>query len=188
VVTGSSVLTAQWHGNQVETSHMVDKSMSGYRPGRSKVKMGHWRVGQPEFKLFPIFKFSSLLQIQNHCPLKVQSYLNIAWGYIWTWWTTSSIRSTSNSHWITCYKIWNRFKFECSMNFKGVQTLWEKSRKSSKILTWHAIHKSEFSWAHLYARFLSSNTSVKRHGLKIMKRDWIWNSNHTTLIIQIKPY
>jgi hypothetical protein len=39
------------------------------------------------------------------------------------------------------------------MNFKGVQTLWEKSSKLTKILSQHGIHKSEFSWSHLYAKF-----------------------------------
>jgi hypothetical protein len=55
------------------------------------------------------------------------------------------------------------------MNFKGVQTLWEKSGKFTKILSLLDIHKSEFSWAHFYARFWSSNTSVKRLGLKLKK-------------------
>jgi hypothetical protein len=40
----------------------------------------------------------------------------------------------SNSQQKSCYKFWNRFKFESSMNFKGVQTFWEKSKKLSKIL------------------------------------------------------
>jgi hypothetical protein len=31
------------------------------------------------------------------------------------------------------------------MNFKGVQTLWEKSGKFTKILSQHGLHKSEFS-------------------------------------------
>jgi hypothetical protein len=38
------------------------------------------------------------------------------------------------------------------MNFKGVQTLWEKSGKFTKILSQHDLHKSKFSWAHLYAK------------------------------------
>jgi hypothetical protein len=50
------------------------------------------------------------------------------------------------------------------MNFKGVQTLggggWRKSGKFTKILAWLDLHKSEFSWAHLYARNWSSYTSV----------------------------
>jgi hypothetical protein len=39
------------------------------------------------------------------------------------------------------------------MNFKGVQTLWEKSSKFTKILSPHGLHKSELSWAHFYAKF-----------------------------------
>jgi hypothetical protein len=38
------------------------------------------------------------------------------------------------------------------MNFKGVQTLWEKSGKFTKILSQHDLHKSEFNWAHLYVK------------------------------------
>jgi hypothetical protein len=55
------------------------------------------------------------------------------------------------------------------MNFKGVQTLWEKSSKFTKNLYRLDPHKSEFSWAHLHARFWSSNTSVKKLGLKLKK-------------------
>jgi hypothetical protein len=47
------------------------------------------------------------------------------------------------------------------MNFKGIQILWEKSGKSTKNLSQLVLHKSEFSWAHLYARSWSSKTSVK---------------------------
>jgi hypothetical protein len=104
----------------------------------------------------------------------------------WTLWTTFSIGPTSNSHFILGYKFWNRFKFEYSLNFKGVQTLWEKSRKISKILCWLNLRNCEFNWAHLHARICSSYTSVKRHGLNLRKGVWIWNSNHTTLIIQTK--
>jgi hypothetical protein len=38
------------------------------------------------------------------------------------------------------------------MNFKGVQTLWKKSGKFTKILSQHDLDKSEFSLAHLYAK------------------------------------
>jgi hypothetical protein len=60
----------------------------------------------------------------------------------------------------------NRFKFEFLMNFKKVQTLWEKSSKFTKIIYCLHLHKTEFRWAHLYARNYSSNTIVKRLGLK----------------------
>jgi hypothetical protein len=45
----------------------------------------------------------------------------------------------------------------------------EKSGKFTKNLSGLGIHKSEFSWVHLYARFWSYNTSVKRLDLKIRK-------------------
>jgi hypothetical protein len=38
------------------------------------------------------------------------------------------------------------------MNFKGVQTLREKSSKFTKILAQHGLHKTEFSCANLYAK------------------------------------
>jgi hypothetical protein len=38
------------------------------------------------------------------------------------------------------------------MNFKGVQTLWKKSGKFTKILSQHDLHKIEFSWAHLHVK------------------------------------
>jgi hypothetical protein len=38
------------------------------------------------------------------------------------------------------------------MNFKGLQTLWEKFGKFTKILAQHDIHKTEFMWAHLYGK------------------------------------
>jgi hypothetical protein len=33
------------------------------------------------------------------------------------------------------------------MNFEGVQTLWEKSSKFTRILSQLDLHKNEFSWA-----------------------------------------
>jgi hypothetical protein len=58
------------------------------------------------------------------------------------------------------YNLWNRFKLESSLNFKGVQTLWKKSCKFNKILSWLDLHNCEFSCAHLYARNGSSYTSA----------------------------
>jgi hypothetical protein len=45
------------------------------------------------------------------------------------------------------------------MNFKGVETLCEKSGKFTKNLSRLGIHKSKFSLARFYARSWSSNTS-----------------------------
>jgi hypothetical protein len=61
--------------------------------------------------------------------------------------------TTSNSLRISCYKFWSKFKFESSLNFRGVQTFLEKSDKFSKIPSSHGLHKSEFSWVHLYICF-----------------------------------
>jgi hypothetical protein len=76
--------------------------------------------------------------------------------------------------------------FESSMNFKGVQTFWEKSDKFYKILPWLDLHKSEFSWAHMYVRIRIRKQVPKGLSLNKKKRVWIWNSNLTILIIQIK--
>jgi hypothetical protein len=38
------------------------------------------------------------------------------------------------------------------MNFKGVQTLWEKFGEFTKNPSQLLLYKSEFSWAHLFAR------------------------------------
>jgi hypothetical protein len=73
------------------------------------------------------------------------------------------------------------------MNFKGVQTLWEKLDKFTKILSQHGLHNGEFSFLHLYARSWSSNTCVKVSWFENNKGVWIWNSNHTTHIIHTKP-
>jgi hypothetical protein len=56
------------------------------------------------------------------------------------------------------------------MNFKGVQTLWEKSSKLTKILSQHGIHKSGFSWAHLYAKFHVPTQASKLSDSKIRNK------------------
>jgi hypothetical protein len=61
--------------------------------------------------------------------------------------------TTSNSLRISSYNFWNKFKFESSLNFRGVQTFLEKSDKFSKILPSGDLHKSEFIWVYLYVRF-----------------------------------
>jgi hypothetical protein len=58
---------------------------------------------------------------------------------------------------------------EFSMNFKRGSNLLEKYDKSSKILSWLDLHKSEFSWAHLYARKLSFTQVPKGLGLNKRK-------------------
>jgi hypothetical protein len=38
------------------------------------------------------------------------------------------------------------------LNFKGVQSLWEKSQKFTKIISWHDIHYCKFILTHLYPK------------------------------------
>jgi hypothetical protein len=59
--------------------------------------------------------------------------------------------------------------FESSMNFKGIQTFWEKSDKFFKILSWLDLHKSEFSWTHLYVRIQVTKPVPKRLDLNKRK-------------------
>jgi hypothetical protein len=47
------------------------------------------------------------------------------------------------------------------MNFKGVQTLSQKSGKFTKILSQLDLYKGEFIWVHLYEGNLSFYTIVK---------------------------
>jgi hypothetical protein len=90
------------------------------------------------FSLLPLFswfsKYSNQIKFVKYkmVLLLVQNFLNLAKEYISNWWTTFSIGPTSNSHWISLYKIWNKFQFEYSLNFNGVWTLWEKSDKFAK--------------------------------------------------------
>jgi hypothetical protein len=59
------------------------------------------------------------------------------------------------------HKFWNKFKFEYSLNFKGVQTFLEKSSKFTNILSSHDLPEYEFRLTHLYSNIGSSFTSGK---------------------------
>jgi hypothetical protein len=39
-----------------------------------------------------------------------------------------------------------KFQFETYLNFKGFQTIWKKSKKFTKNLSWNDLPKYEFSW------------------------------------------
>jgi hypothetical protein len=49
--------------------------------------------------------------------------------------TTFLFGTTSNFQRIAGYNFWNKFEFESSLNFKGIQTFLKKSDKFSKILS-----------------------------------------------------
>jgi hypothetical protein len=69
----------------------------------------------------------------------------------------------SNSLGISSYKFWNKFKFESSLNFKGVQTFLQKSDKFLKITSSHDIHEYNFRLTHLYSNIGSSFISWNRY-------------------------
>jgi hypothetical protein len=62
----------------------------------------------------------------------VQISLNFAHQQIGTQRATSLFVSSSKSQRIASYKFWDKFKFEASMNFKGIQTFLKKSDKLYK--------------------------------------------------------
>jgi hypothetical protein len=57
---------------------------------------------------------------------QVQNLQNFVGQHIETHGTTFIFGSTSNSLSISSYNFWNKFKFESSLNFKGVQTFFGK--------------------------------------------------------------
>ena len=76
------------------------------------------------------------------------------------------------------FKIHRKSKFESSMNFKRVQALWEKFVKFTKTLSQHDLHKSEFSWAHLYAKI----------GVLIEVSKWIDSGIWNEFELKFKPH
>jgi hypothetical protein len=51
---------------------------------------------------------------------------------------------TSKLQRILNYKFGNDLEYEYGLNFKGLQTVWEKSRKFTKIISLHDLHKYNF--------------------------------------------
>jgi hypothetical protein len=76
---------------------------------------------------------------------------------------------------ISSYKFWNKFKFEYSLNFKGVQTFLEKSDKFSKIPSSYDILKYEFRLTQLYSNIGSAFTGEKGLGLINVQKSWPLN-------------
>jgi hypothetical protein len=62
-----------------------------------------------------------------------------------------------------------KIKFEFSLNFKGVQTFWEKCHKFIKILSCGCLHECEFIWSYLYSRIWSFYKGPFWLGLKIKR-------------------
>jgi hypothetical protein len=62
---------------------------------------------------------------------------------------------------IASYKFWNKFKFESSLNFKGLQTFLEKSDKFFKSPSSNDTLEYNFILTHLYSNIESFFTSGK---------------------------
>jgi hypothetical protein len=90
---------------------------------------------------------------------------------------------------IASYKFWNKFKFESSLNFKGVQTFLEKSDKFFKIPSSHDTLEYNFTLTHLYSNIGSLFTSGKNDSAIHIKCSWplrdVGPSNTNTPLIQI---
>jgi hypothetical protein len=64
---------------------------------------------------------------------------------------------------IASYKFWDKFKFESSLNFKGIRTFLKKSDKFYKISYPHPILDYQFTLTHLYSNIESLFTSGNRY-------------------------
>jgi hypothetical protein len=82
--------------------------------------------------------------------------------------TTFLFGSSPKSFWILNYKIYNQFKFESCLNFKGIQIFLEKSDKFLQIPCSRDILEYNFTLTHLYSKFKSFFTSGKNDLVKLI--------------------
>jgi hypothetical protein len=110
-------------------------------------------VGATRFLFFSnLSKTGSTLKIQNGSLILLQKFPIFACGspgILWTifllcWHPFPNINRAKNPG--------SDSTFESLMNLKGGLNLPKKSGKFLKIPSWSYLHKSEFSWDHLYAR------------------------------------
>jgi hypothetical protein len=100
-------------------------------------------------------------QIRNGNLPDVQNTPNFVGIHFEKYGTTLLFGPTRSSLRISSYKFWNKFKFESSLNFKGVQTFLEKSDTFSKIPSLHDILEYEFRLTRLYPNIEGFFTSRK---------------------------
>jgi hypothetical protein len=100
-------------------------------------------------------------EIRNGNLPDVQNTPNFVGIHFKKYGTTLLFGPTRSSLRISSYKFWNKFKFESSLNFKGVQIFLEKSDTFSKIPSLHDILEYEFRLTRLYPNIESSFTSRK---------------------------
>jgi hypothetical protein len=87
---------------------------------------------RPYFIILSIFNQPNF-EIRIGVLLDLQNSPNFAGRHFETQGATLIVSPTSKSHCIASYKFWNQFKFEYSLNLRGVQTFLEKSDKFYKI-------------------------------------------------------
>jgi hypothetical protein len=66
---------------------------------------------------------------------------------------------TSNSKQILKYKFNNFLRFEFALNFKVIQTSWDKSQELSKIMICESLHKYNFRSPYLYRSPINTRVS-----------------------------
>jgi hypothetical protein len=82
-------------------------------------------VGPDPFLIFKIFKHPNFDIRIGDLP-DVQILPNFVGQHLGTQGATLLFVSTSKSQRIASYKFWDKFKFESSLNFKGIQTFLNK--------------------------------------------------------------
>jgi hypothetical protein len=137
------------------------------RPGRDIERVPEW-AGEPRtaraHALLNFRRFSNLIQRPTSKIVKVvfpasKNIWEILGEQISSSGTTLLIFQTSKSKQILNYKFRKFLKFEIYLNFKGVQTFWEKSHKLTKIIICQVLQNYNFRSHHLYSGFPCSFTS-----------------------------
>jgi hypothetical protein len=133
-------------GHRVVTSSVVSGAGPGIGLG-GEIRLGLLTGGPDLVSIFlSNIRISSNLKIQNGshpCSINIQTLHVDSFEYFEQPSTLGRLQIINQIHAINSGK---RIYFEISMNFKGVQTLWEKSDKFTKILSQQDHNKSEFSW------------------------------------------
>jgi hypothetical protein len=144
----------------VVSPHTRGRTLAGTRSLGPSWAAGKWACHFSE--LFNIFKHLHFDIRIGDIP-NVQTSLNFAGRQIGTQGATSFFVSSSKSQRIAGYKLWDKFKFESSMNIKGIQTFLKKSDKFYKIPYPHPILDYKFTLTHLYSNIGSFFTSGNRY-------------------------
>jgi hypothetical protein len=137
---------------------------------------GRWQVG-PTYLIISKNEFQIPLKFEIHnrrLPL-LKKILKLCMRLDWRMLNYFSIGLTSNSQQHSCYRFWNRFKFETSLNFKGVQPSRKNLINSLKIFLDIIVHNVNLVLLTCIQNLDVPFTSGKWLGLNnTKKRIWIW--------------